>query len=475
MTYSSGADYVQIDLSAGFPPPPSPRLRQRVLVGVAGVVIVLVAAWLSLIVVSRIDELFFPGEGIGGLPSLPGVAQGGGDLEGQINLLVLGLDRRPHETPEVTRTDTMFIVTIDAQSGDAGLLGIPRDLWVEIPVGDGEGYYQERINTAFPTGAQRGYAGGGPGLLKDVVEHNLGIEIDHYVIIDFEGFIEVIDELGGVDVYVEQEINDPFYSRTELPGDYYPLTFEVGEQHLDGEAALDYSRTRFGASDLDRIQRQQQVIFAAIDKATERGLLDFDSLVGLWRNFKDAVDTDINDIQAPGFARLASRIDPTEITALSLGAATYPWTTPDGAAVLLVDKAIVQQLVQAFFVDSDLAEEGAFVEVQNSAGADGLADDVIAYLGQFGFSSDALAAAAVPDTSIKPQTEIIDFTGNERTVERLAALLSVPADRIRRSGEGDAGLRTVAGADILVILGADAQTRDFSLETSDTSGPAPDF
>lgn len=453
-------------MSAGLTPRSSGRLRQRALVGVVGLAIVLVAAWLALIVVSRIDELFFPGQGIGGLPALPGVDQSGEPLKGQINVLVLGLDRRPNELPEMTRTDTMFIVSIDAQSGDAGLLGIPRDLWVEIPFRDSEGYYEQRINTAYPAGEQLDYDGGGPGLLKAVVEHNLGIEIDHYVIIDFQGFIEVIDEIGGIDVFVERQIDDPFYSRTELPGDYTPLEIDVGQHHFDGQEALDYSRTRYGSDDLDRIHRQQQVIFAAMDAATAHGLLDFDRILGLWRQYKDAIDTDINDLQAPGFARLAARVEPSEITALSLGAATYPWTTPEGAAVLLVDKAIAQELVRAFVVDSKLVEEAALVEVQNSAGTEGLARDVVLFLGQFGFSADALTAAADPAGSITPQTEIIDFTGNDHTVERLAALLAVSSDRVRPGSAGDEALRTVAGADILVILGADAQTRDFSVEVS---------
>ena len=324
----------------------------------------------------------------------------------------------------------------------------------------------EWVKSAYLTGERHRYPCRGPGLAQEGIEHNLGISIDHYVIIDFEGFIEIIDELGGIDVYVEEEIYDPFYSRTELPGAYYPLQFEVGEQHMDGETALDYSRTRYGSDDLARIHRQQQVIFAAIDKAMERNLVDIDTLLGLWGQYKDAIDTDINDLQAPGFAALAAQIDPTRISALSLGAATRPWTTPEGAAVLLADKELVQALVQALFSDRELLEEAALVEVQNGAGADGLAKQVVDYLAGFGFPSGSLAAADTGDGSIRPMTEIVDFTGKDHTVQRLASLLSVPAEQIRRGGPGDLALRTVEDADILVILGADAQTRDFTVETS---------
>ena len=462
------AGYGQTTVSGTLSPPPSPggaALRQRVLVGVVGLLIVLVAAWLALIVVSRIDELFFPGQGIRGLPDLPLVEQGEDSIKGQINILVMGLDRRPAEGDRPTRTDTMFVVTIDAASKTAGILGIPRDLWVEIPTPDGEGFFEARINTAYQTGELGDYSGGGPRLVKDVVERNIGIEIDHYVLIDFDGFIEMIDELGGIDVFVEEEINDPFYSETEIFGDYHPLHFEVGMHHMDGQTALDYSRTRFGNSDFDRIRRQQQVIFAAIDKAVEQRLLSLDQLTSLWRRYKDTIKTDINDIRAPGFAALAAQIDREDIAALSLGVATQGWTTPQGAAVLLIDKGMVQQLVQALFGDRMLSQEAALVEVQDAAGTDGLAAQAVAFLVEVGFSPDALTAANSGD-GVRPLTEIIDFSGNKHTVELLAGLLDVPAGQVRSALPEDSGLATAADTDVLVILGADADAADFVTDGS---------
>ena len=455
-------------MSGTLSPPPSPggaALRQRVLVGAVGLLIVLVAAWLALIVVSRIDQLFLPGQGIRGLPELPLVEQGGDSIEGQTNILVMGLDRRPTEGDLPTRTDTMFVVTIDAASKTAGILGIPRDLWVEIPTPNNEGFFEARINTAYVTGETGGYSGGGPQLAKDVVERNIGIEIDHYVIIDFEGFIDMIDELGGVDVYVEEQIDDPFYSETEILGDYHPLHFEVGLHHMDGQTALDYSRTRFGNTDLDRIRRQQQVIFAAIDKVVEQRLLSPDKLTSLWGRYKDSIETDINDIRAPGFAALAAQIDRENIAALSLGVATQGWTTPDGAAVLLIDKGMVQQLVQALFSDRRLSQEAAFVEVQDAAGADGLAAQAVAFLVELGFSPESLTTANSGD-GVKPLTEIIDFSGKQHTVERLAGLLGVPAGQVRAALPEDSGLATAADTDVLVILGADADAADFVTDES---------
>src|SRR3972149_905033 len=211
------------------PSAPAAQFRRRLLVALAGFGLLIAASYLALIIVTRIDELFFPGQGlsVGGLGRLPGVENNGEGGSGQINVLVLGLDRRPHEGNAPTRTDTMFVLTIDRQTKTAGILGIPRDLWIDIPYPEGGGVFQERINTAYGYGETEGYPGGGPALVEEVIERNLGITIDHYLIIDFQGFIKIIDALGGVDVYVEEPIDDLTYSRTELPGDYSPLHFDV--------------------------------------------------------------------------------------------------------------------------------------------------------------------------------------------------------------------------------------------------------
>src|SRR5205807_1009730 len=122
--------------------------------------------------------------------------------------------------------------------------------------------------TIYVAGELGDYPDGGVGLMKDVLKAPpFGIKIDKYVIVDFQGFQRVMDALGGVDVDVPDEVYDPYYSETEKPGDYNPQHFYPGKQHMDGATALAYSRIRFSSDDLDRIQRQQRVIFAAIEKA----------------------------------------------------------------------------------------------------------------------------------------------------------------------------------------------------------------
>ncbi len=440
------------------------RLRQRVLVLVGGLVLLLIAAWLALVILTRIDELFLPGElDLGALTRVPGVEEAGDGPIERINILMLGLDRRPSEGNAPARSDTMFVMTIDPQSETAGILGIPRDLWVDYPYNDGSCCYQERINAAYVLGETQRYWGGGPALAMYVVEQNLGIPIDHYMLIDFEGFKEIIDDLGGITVYIEQDVYDPFYSDTELPGDYFPLDFKAGDvEDMDGRTALAYARTRRNSGDLDRIRRQQQVIFAALDKARELNWNDAGKVPSLFRNYKDAIETDVNDLLVLRYAGLASGLDPTRITALSLGAATYG-TTIDQKAVLLADPELVEQLVQALFNDGRLLQENAQVEVQNGAGEDGLAVQVVDFLAGQGFAATALTAADSIDRAVHPQTVIIDYSSNDYTVGRLANLLGVPGTLVRHAEVEDGSLRTTGDTDILVILGTDAQGQDFAV------------
>jgi LCP family protein required for cell wall assembly len=433
-------------------------LRQRLLVGAAVVVLAAVASYLALIIVTRVDALFLPGNEIqlGGLSGLPGVDSGGADIgglgEGRINILVMGLDRRPREGEIPARTDTLFVLTIDLHRKTAGILGIPRDLWVEIPGKEG-GTFEERINSAYVIGTLNNYDGGGPGLAMKVVEQTLNIPIHHYVVVDFEGFVEVIDGLGGIDVEVAEEIDDPYYSWTELPGDYDPQHFEAGLQHMDGLTALAYARIRRSSNDLDRIQRQQRIMFAVMDKALSLNVLAH--AVDIWREYKNTIDTDFNDLQIPGLAALAAQIPPDRVSALSLGPATVDYVTADGAAVLLADDEGIQRIVQALFSDQQLLEEEALVEVQNGTGREGLASEAVSYFAEMGFPASGLVAANNADGLYHTTTEIVDFTGKTYTAQRLADWLDLPAERIRAARSEDSGLTTIS-ADIVVILGDDA-------------------
>ncbi len=394
--------------------------------------------------------------------TLPGVDTSNNSLgDRPINILIMGLDRRPNEGDIYTRTDTMIVATIDPVAKTAGILGIPRDMWVEIPNADGT-YFNERVNTALEFGQLYDYPGGGPQLAEDTILRNLGVKIDHYIIIDFQGFKQIIDDLGGIDIDVPTALDDPLYSDTEKLGDYFPLHFEPGMQHMDGRTALGYARSRNTTSDLDRIQRQQRVIFAVMDKALTLNAIP--NALSLWKKYKSTVVTDINDIQVTGFANLASQIPPERMSALSLGACVTPWTTPEGADVLYPSKEGCQKIVNALFLDRQLIAEKAVVEVRDGSGND-IAQTAVDLLTNLGFPQGNVIAGDPPPGGLVANTEIIDFSGNPVSTGKIAEWLGVPATAVRKATALDTDLRT-ANADIVVVLGADANVTGLSATPS---------
>jgi LCP family protein required for cell wall assembly len=451
---------------------------------VAIVLFALVSSYLALVIVTRIDNVFFPGRQftlpgpVGDSVPLPGIdnkgTSGGND---PINILVLGLDRRPVDGDSPTRTDTIFIVRADPTTDSAALLGIPRDLIVDIPFKDGTGTYEDRINTVYVQGEQQEYDGGGIGLLKQVLAAEpFQIEIDKHVIVDFEGFETLIDALGGIDVDVPEEVYDPYYSETELPGDYFPQHFEPGRLTMDGRTALAYSRIRFSSDDLDRIQRQQRVIFAAIDKAKSLDVLK--NADELWRNYKDTIQTDIPDALMPGYADVANQVK-DNLLAVSLGSVVAPFTTPPGASVLVGDPEGIQELVQAVFSGrvADIPVAAAptpspvKVEIQNGAGVEGLARDVMLFLIGKDYPETDINTTNTPDGLVHEMSEIIDFDGShERNAFLIAQWLRIPVEAVRPATDAERELMSQTNAAIVVVIGTDWDSSVLTDADADATG-----
>lgn len=420
-----------------------------------------VAFYLALIVATQADDILLPGNELSlpGLDRLPGIDSGNPDaasIEERINVLVMGLDRRidePKESP--TRTDTMFVVSIDPYSKTAGVFSIPRDLWVEIPDGQG-GYFAERINVAYEYGPIRNYPGGGPGLAVATVEHNFDIEIDHYVVLDFVDFMELIDAVGGIDVEVVEHIVDPSYCLTANCDDRQIIVFEPGLEHMDGERALAYARVRYGSSDLRRIERQQDVIRAAVDVTLDAELLMPNRAVSIYNKFRDAVDTDVSVFKVPGLALLARDIPPENITTISLASAVQEAVVGD-AQVLVADWDAVGALKRQIFFDGRLRSEGAFVEVQNGTGVPGLATSVVDYLADCGLPQTDVTVSDASDGLYHQETLIYDLAGKKYTAGKLAEWLGLPSNHIQEVGADESTPVPTSSADIVVVLGADAQ------------------
>ncbi|MFG2102621.1 LCP family protein [Micromonospora echinaurantiaca] len=180
--------------------------------------------------------------------------------KGALNIMILGSDSRDPENTTGSRTDTIIVAHLPKDRSSAQLISIPRDTWVPVPRSkDGNhGGRDAKINAA--------YAWGGVPLMVQTVEKFTGVRMDHVMMIDFAGFKEIIDALGGIEVDVEKTFTSIHPPRR---------TFQKGVQRMDGEAALDYSRQRqqFADGDFARIRHQQQVIKAILDKAVSGGIV----------------------------------------------------------------------------------------------------------------------------------------------------------------------------------------------------------
>jgi polyisoprenyl-teichoic acid--peptidoglycan teichoic acid transferase len=262
-----------------------------------------------------------------------------GWLSGRLNVLILGLDRRPDETGPV-RTDSLILTTFDPQQPQAALLSIPRDLWVTIP-----GIGENRINTAnyFGDLAQPGY---GPELARQTVQNNFGPVIHGTVLVDFAGFVSLIDALGGIDLNVPETIVDDRYPTPDYG--WTTITIPAGPQHMDGETALIYARTRHADSDFGRTERQQQVLRALFVRALQPSA--WPRLPTAWAAARAYFTTDLNEVDFATIFLSTLLVGPQGLQSYSVNQdMTIPFTTDSGAQVLLPRWEVILPLVSEIF------------------------------------------------------------------------------------------------------------------------------
>lgn len=199
------------------------------------------------------------------------------------DIVILGVDARPGQG-YLTRTDSVMVMNVNPGRAHVALLSIPRDVFIEVP-----GYGAQRINTINVLGEQDN-PGTGPELVKASLRQSFGIETEHYIRLDFNAFIELVDAVGGVDIDVPAALED--YAYPTMDGGTEQIRFEPGRQHMNGETALKYARTRHQDDDYRRAERQQQVVDAVIRKLTNPLHIARWPLV--LNVLREHVDTDMN-------------------------------------------------------------------------------------------------------------------------------------------------------------------------------------
>jgi len=229
------------------------------------------------------------------------------------NILLLGVGGGRH--PGADLTDSMMLISVNLTTGDTVLISLPRDVWVES--------LSAKLNTAYHFGEEK-KVGGGLVLAKSAVSEIINQPVHYAVLLDFSGFEQAIDTIGGVNINIPRSFIDEKYP---IPGKedvqpeserYEKLEFLSGEQHMDGTTALKYVRSRNAqgeeGTDYARAQRQQRVILAFKDNLfSPKTLLNPSKLKKLHRIFKNSVKTDFPSNAYPDIAKLAARIDRSNI------------------------------------------------------------------------------------------------------------------------------------------------------------------
>ena len=375
----------------------------------------------------------------------------------RVTVLVMGLDARvaqPSEGPP--RTDTMMLISMDPVGMSAGILSIPRDLWVNIP-----GFGFDKINTAYFDAESYRLPGGGPALAMQTVEELLGIPIDYYAVIDFNTFTYFIDNIGGIDVNVpDRELK----IQTIYNGGSYSYLIKQGMNHFNGAQALAYARLRdTPGGDLDRARRQQQVIFAIRDKVLQLNMLPHLVLTApdFYKSFAQGLKTNVALDQAISLAWTAKGIARNNITTGIISTDQLQKLTQiNGLDVLIPDLDKVRALRDQVFVAQGepgpsqspvdptqaAAQEAAKIQLLNGSGISGQAAATKNYLVKHGFADANITVGDAQGSYAG--SRVTDLTGMPYSVAYLVKLLQVdPSNNLSQ-------INLQSSTDVQVIIGA---------------------
>lgn len=358
------------------------------------------------------------------------------DGASRVTILLLGLDARDWEAgDEYSRSDTMILLTLDPLTKTAGILSIPRDMWVAIP-----GFRHGKINTAYFLGDSNKLPGGGPGLAVRTAEQFLGVPINYYAQVDFGAFVRFIDEIGGVKIDIPEKISVDLIGG----GSDTKKTLKPGVQVLPGEWTLAYARNRStGGGDFDRAQRQQQVILAIRDRILSLQMLPrlITRAPALYNELASGINTNMTVDEVIKLALLAQEVKDDDI---KKGVISEEYIifgrSPDNLSILIPIPDKIRTLRdQIFALSSGLSPEtqgddrqrmqaeAASLAIINASQSPGLAGRTGEYLQQ---SQGVNVTQTSEAGEIRVATRIIDHSGNPYLVKYLVDLMGITSDNI---------------------------------------------
>ncbi|MBV8086688.1 MAG: LCP family protein [Chloroflexi bacterium] len=403
-------------------------------------------------------------------------------LPERINILLLGYGGGGHDGGDLT--DSIMVLTYDQKTKQAAMISVPRDIWVRIPDSGSSGDFW-KLNAAYVIGEDdssypnkqpefKGNAGGG-NLAANVVGSILGIKIDYWVAVDFHAFKSVVDALGGVDVNVDTAFTDDQYPRNDNPdidASYMTVHFDAGMQHMTGDRALIYARSRHSledGTDFGRSKRQQKLLVAIKDKAlTPAGLT---KVFGLMDALSGDFKTNLNLGQMKALAGIAKGVDVNAIDHVSIDNTNYLYDgmTSDGQDVLVPNGkswAALRGYIAGLLMDPSVKAEGAKIQLWNGSGLTGVAGNATTML-------DDLGLRTLPPQNLNTlavqQTEVHDLSAGRdaSTVSYLANLFGAKVVTESPTAADE--------ADIKVILGRSWQQQSSSIVDSFDPSVAPLF
>lgn len=259
-----------------------------------------------------------------------------------LTLVVGGLDSRQPGEPE--NSDVIMITRVDLEARSVRAISIPRDLYLEIP-----GFGYDKITRAYDFGskADNGEFKSGAATISATIATNFGVEVDGVVLTTFEGFIDIVDALGGVDVENPYDLFDGEYPTLDYG--YMEIFFPAGPLHLNGEEALQFARTRHQDGDDARVMRQQLVIRALLERARDPEVAD--ELPDIVKKNRKTVRTDLNASKRLALALAAPSFQNDNVAFANLISLVYPDTAPGGMWIYSGDWSQIPGYVQGFLND----------------------------------------------------------------------------------------------------------------------------
>lgn len=465
MKSSAEADYPMSNIKELQQDGPKSQTKRRVTI-VVGVILVIIA-------------VVFGWMGYSASRALNNITEGGLSLKklfassilkndnGRTNILFLGNGGSNHPGGQLTDTNILF--SYDRSSGQAAMISFPRDLYTKIAKSN----ESNKLNYAYAYGEMnKSSTGGGGEVAKGTLSEISGVPVQYYVIVDFVGFKELVDALGGVTVNVEKAIDDPQYPQDYFGKDgsyrktdaYNPFRLSAGVQKLDGLTALKYARSRSTTSDFDRASRQQKLLVAIRDKALSLGVLSNPKkVVEIVNILGNHLHTDMN----------ISEIKELVGTAKNLSMENMKKEVVDNGnkGLLVVDTSLggyylrpkggsfkaIQELVRGIFGSNGTSESkqvaGAKtsvrgdgrVEIDNGTGKTGEARRLAPFLRAKDLTVAELKTSAEP----RSDTILYDYTSGQDPLSVQAIKSVVPSAVVINRTDGPANL------DFKLILGKD--------------------